>query len=257
MFRRFAYLTVYYFFFIFLRWNDRHARALGWLKKLGLSDLPVEVTTPDGLVLDLDLHTAFDPLYSIVGEEDYEREPGFILSPGQVIVDLGANLGVFATRAARRVGPTGRVVAVEPHPDNFRCLQRNAQRNGLTWLDCVQAAAGNADGEAELFIHERGINHSLVRASSRSVLVRVRTVDSLVKERGLERIDFLKIDIEGAVPAALRGASETLRRFHPLIALERDSELESKGLSDILSSFGYERRDFGIFTYARPVNQPG
>jgi FkbM family methyltransferase len=190
-------------------------------------------------------------LYSIVGQEDYEREPGFELSPGQVVIDLGANLGVFATRAARRVGPAGRVVAVEPHPDNFRRLQANGRRNGLTWLDCVQAAAGDADGEATLFVHERGINHSLVRGAGASVPVRVRTVDGLVRELGLSRVDFLKIDIEGAVPAALRGASETLRRFHPRIALERDCAEESVGLDEILSAHGYSRRDSGVFTYAR------
>ena len=209
------------------------------------------------LTLDLDLHTAFDPLYSIVGEEDYEREPGFELAPGQVVVDLGANLGVFATRAAKRVGPTGRVIAVEPHPDNFRRLQGNARRNGLTWLECVQAAAGDREGETALFVHERGINHSIVRGSGKSVTVPLKTVDALVRERGLTRVDFLKIDIEGAVPAALRGASETLRRFRPLISLERDSEEESAGLDEIFRAHGYERRDRSVFTYARPTTKPG
>jgi FkbM family methyltransferase len=250
---RLAYVTLYFLIFILFRRGDRHQRALDWLKGLGLSDRPVEVKTPDGLTLDLDLHTAFDPLYSIVGQEDYEREPGFALAPGLVIVDLGANLGVFATRAAKRVGPKGRVIAVEPHPDNFARLSANARRNGLAWLECVPAAAGDRDGQVELFVHERGINHSIVRGSGRSVTVPIRTVDSLVRERGLERVDFLKIDIEGAVPAALRGASETLRRFRPLIALERGPEAESEGLDEILKSHGYTRRDDGVFTYARPV----
>ena len=253
--KRFAYLTVYYFFFVFVRWGSRHVRALDWLKRLGLSDMPVEVETPDGLLLDLDLHTAFDPLYSVVGEEDYEREPGFKLAPGQVVVDLGANLGVFATRAARRVGPTGRVIALEPHPDNFRRLLGNKERNGLAWLECVQAAAGDREGEAALFVHERGINHSLVRGSGESIRVPLRTVDGLVRERGLERVDFLKIDIEGVVPEALRGASETLKRFRPLISLERDSGSESVGLDEILVAHGYERRDFGVFTYAWPAER--
>jgi FkbM family methyltransferase len=253
---RLSYLTFYYLVFILFRRGDRHLRALDWLKRLGFSDRSVEVETPDGLALDLDLHTAFDPLYSIVGQEDYEREPGFAILPGQVVVDLGANLGVFATRAAKRVGPAGRVLAVEPHPDNFRRLQGNARRNGLVWLECVQAAAGDRDGETALFVHERGINHSIVRGSGESVTVPLRTVDALVRERGLARVDFLKIDIEGAVPAALRGAVETIRRFRPLIALERDSEAESEGLDEILVSHGYERRDDGVFTYARPFLRP-
>jgi len=252
---RCAYLTAYYLIFICCRCGDRHRRALKWLKKLGLSSRPVEVTTPDGLTLDLDLHTAFDPLYSIIGQQDYERESGFTLAPGQVVVDLGANLGVFATRAAKRVGPSGRVIAVEPHPDNFRRLQGNARRNGLSWLECVKEAVGDREGETALFIHERGINHSIVRSSGESVTVSLRTVDDLVRELGLARVDFLKIDIEGAVPAALRGASETLRRFQPLIALERDSDAESEGLEELLQSHGYEWRDISVFTYARPASR--
>ncbi len=250
---RLAYLTVYYAVFTFLRWGDRHLRALNWLKALGLSDRPVTVATPDGLTLDLDLHTAFDPLYSIVGEEDYEREPGFALTPGMTVIDLGANLGVFATRAAQRVGPTGRVIAVEPHPDNFARLKANAERNGLTWLECVHAAAGEKEGRAELFVHDRGINHSLVRGSGSSVMVRLTSVDTLVRERGLTRLDFLKVDIEGVVPEALRGASDALRRLRPLLALERDSDAESRGLDEILTAHGYSRRDRGVFTYARPA----
>ena len=249
--KRLGYLTVYFFIYIVFRRGDRHLRALNWLKRLGLSDCPVTVRTPDGLSLDLDLHTAFDPLYSIVGQRDYEREPDFALLPGQVVVDLGANLGVFATHAAKSVGPTGRVLAVEPHPDNFRRLEGNAQRNGLKWLECVQAAAGDRDGSVELFVHERGINHSIVRGSGKSVTVPLRTVDALVREHKLERLDFLKVDIEGAVPEALRGAGETLRRFRPKIALERDDAQESVGLDEILQSHGYERTDRSVFTYAR------
>ncbi|MBI3566068.1 MAG: FkbM family methyltransferase [Elusimicrobia bacterium] len=249
---RLGYLTVYYALFTLLRWGDRHLRALNLLKAWGLSDAPVEVETPDGLTLDLDLHTAFDPLYSIVGEEDYERAEGFALKPGMVVVDLGANLGVFAARAAKRVGPEGRVVAVEPHPDNFARLKGNAERNGLKNLDCVNAAAGDHEGEVALFVHERGINHSLVRGSGKSLPVRLTTVDALVKEKGLARVDFLKVDIEGVVPEALRGASDTLKRFRPLIALERDSDAESRGLDEILAAHGYAREDRGIFTYARP-----
>lgn len=251
---RFVYLTVYYLIFICFRRGDRHQRALDWLKRLGLSDRPVTVETPDGLTLDLDLHTAFDPLYSIVGQADYESEPGFALASGQVVVDLGANLGVFATRAAKRVGPSGRVIAVEPHPDNFHRLQGNARRNGLVCLECVQAAVGDRQGRAELFLHERGINHSIVRSSGQSVSVSMRTVDGLVRERGLARVDLLKIDIEGAVPAALRGASETLRRFRPLIVLERDSDAESEGLDEMLAFQGYQWRGISVFTYARPAS---
>lgn len=250
---RLGYLTLYYLLFVLLRWGDRHARALRWLKRLGLSDRAVTVRTPDGLELDLDLHTAFDPLYSIVADGDYEREPGFAPKPGEIVVDLGGNLGVFATRAAKLVGPSGRVVAVEPHPANFARLKANAERNGLDWLTPVRAAAGEAEGTAELFEHDRGINHSLVRSSGAAgrVAVRVTTVDALARELGLARVDMIKVDIEGFVPQALRGARETLKRFKPRLAIERDDGPEYAGVNELLAEHGYQRRDWRGFTYAR------
>ena len=250
--RRLAYLTLYYALYTVLRWGDRHARALSILKRLGLSDAPATVTTPDGLTLELDLHTAFDPLYSIVGLKDYEAEPGFAPLPGWTVVDLGANLGVFATRAARLAGPEGRVVAVEPHPDNFRRLEANARRNALGTLSCVRAAAGDHEGEAELFVHERGINHSLVRGSGASVSVRLRTVDALAADLRLSRVDLLKIDIEGAVPAALRGAAGVIARFKPLIVVEKDDGAEFEGVGAFLEAAGYARTDRGPLLFARP-----
>ena len=250
--RRLTYLTVYYFLFVVLRWGNRHLRALNWLKRLGLSDLAVEVTSPDGLTLDLDLHTAFDPLYSIVAEGDYEREAGFRPSPGQTVMDLGANLGIFATRAAALVGPNGKVIAVEPHPENFRRLEGNARRNNLPQLECVQAAAGDREGTVELFVHERGINHSLIHGSGRSLSVPMKTVDAIARERGLSRLDLLKIDIEGVVPAALKGAAETIRRFHPRITIERDTVPDTEGVDALLAQFGYEWRDWRGLTYAWP-----
>lgn len=250
---RLGYLTLYYLLFVVLRWGDRHARALRLLKRLGLSDRAVLVSTPDGLTLDLDLHTAFDPLYSIVAEGDYEREPGFAPKAGEVVVDLGGNLGVFATRAARQVGPSGRVVAVEPHPANFARLKANAERNGLDWLTPVYAAAGEAEGKAALFVHDRGINHSLVRGAGAvgKVSVRVTTVDAVVRELGLTRVDMIKVDIEGFVPQALRGARETLRRFKPRLAIERDDGAEYEGVDALLAEHGYRRTDWRGFTYAR------
>src|SRR5258708_3398548 len=72
---RLLYLTFYYACFILLRWGDRHGRALRLLKRCGASDVMVSVRTPDGVVLAMDLHTAFDPLFSIAGCGDYfQRE---------------------------------------------------------------------------------------------------------------------------------------------------------------------------------------
>lgn len=252
LFRRLAYLTAYYSIFIVFRRGDRHLRCLDWLKRSGFSDIPVEVETADHLRLRLDLHTAFDPLHSIIGDKDYEQIASFRPSAGQVVLDAGANVGIFTTDAAKRVGESGRVVAIEPHPDNFRLLTGNVERNGLRNVSLVQAALDEHSGSAELFVHERGINHSLKRRTGRSVPVALKTIDQVAREQALDRVDLIKIDTEGNVPAILRGARETIGRYRPRIVFERDSPEESRGLRELFEEFGYDTQDIRCFTYACP-----
>lgn len=251
--RRLAYLTLYYLIFILFRTGDRYRRALVWLKRSGLSDWRVDVVTPEGLSLEMDLHTAFDPLAAVLGERDYRLLPGFEPQPGQAVLDAGANIGVYATLAARLVGPTGTVAAFEPHPGNCRVLRANAGRNGLTWLKVFEAALDEKPGEAELFIHERAINHSLVRRTGRSVRVRVTTIDAAVAELGLTRLDLLKIDTEGNVAGILRGARETLRRLRPRIAFEYEDCDSAQGVEALLAEAGYSLKRSGAIGYAEPV----
>ncbi|HVA67371.1 MAG TPA: FkbM family methyltransferase [Elusimicrobiota bacterium] len=245
---RLGYLTLYYFIFIFFRRGDRHLRALTWLKRMGLSDVMVDVASGQGLKLKMDLHTAYDPLYAIHGRRDYAVS-GFEPKPGETVLDLGANVGVYSALAARAVGAGGTVVAVEPHPGNCRLLRENIARNGLKQVRIVEAAVDERPGRAELFVHERAINHSLVRRTGRSVSVRVASVDELVQDNGLSRVDIIKIDTEGNVAEILRGASGTIGRFHPRITLEYESG-EGPALRAQLKSYGYGMKVDGAIGYA-------
>lgn len=254
--QRLGYVTLYFLFFAVFRWGDRHTRAIAWLRRLGLSGWTVDVVTPEGLRLRLNLLAAFDPLYSIIGERDYDRFEDAAPKPGQVVIDAGANVGVFTSLGARLVGPSGRVVAIEPHPDNFAQLSRNVSANGFEHVSLVQAAVDDHEGEGKLFVHSDNINHSLVRATGRSVPVRVRTIDAIARELGLERVDFLKIDTEGNVAGILRGAARTLKTRRPFIVFERDFAEESAGIREELEKAGYLSRDASAFTYAWPRERP-
>jgi FkbM family methyltransferase len=255
-FLRLFYLTFYYFIFTVFRFGDRYLRALVWLKRLGLSDARVDVTTPEGLRLSMDLHTAYDPLYQIVGKKDYTLF-GFEPKPGDTVVDVGANIGVYTTLAARRVGPEGTVVSVEPHPGNCAVLRENVSRNGLEQVHVVEAALDERVGRTKLYIHERAINHSIVRESGRSVEIDVTTVDKIVEEKNLSRFDVLKIDTEGNVVEILRGAAAAIRRFRPKITLEYEPGDVERGLDKLLDSYGYELKVHDAIGYASPrTNAP-
>ena len=249
---RLGYLTAYYLIFICLRSGDRHLRPLVWLKRSGLSDHLVEVETPEGLCLRLDLHTAFDPLFSILCEGDYVAPPDFAPAPGQVVLDMGANVGTYSILAARRVGPEGAVVAVEPFPANFELLTGNAARNGLGNLRAVRAAGDSSAGEGVLYVHDRCINHSLVRPTGSSVPVRLVTVDSLLGELGLGRLDLVKIDTEGTAARVLRGARESLRRYRPRVAYEHDNTADGDEAGAVLRELGYALERVRTIVYARP-----
>jgi FkbM family methyltransferase len=143
----------------------------------------------------------------------YESLPDFAPRPGSVVVDVGANIGLFALRHALA---GARVFAVEPHPGAFGRLRRNIGANGLDGrVTALPWALGGASGWARLV-------GAPVTPRTRVVpdpagTVPLRTLDSLVADLGLERIDLLKLDVEGAEVAVLRGGRRALPRVRRLV----------------------------------------
>ena len=156
-----------------------------------------------------------------------------ILRPGMVFVDGGANDGYYTLFAARRVGPEGHVLAIEPSSREFGRLQENTLLNRLTNVTAAQLALGEQEGAAELAVAETGhegqntlgdrISNPAVAAIRREE-VRMTTLDALLASSALERVDVVKLDVEGSELAALRGAPETLRRHRPILQLEVETE---------------------------------
>jgi FkbM family methyltransferase len=138
--------------------------------------------------------------------------------PGDVVVDAGAHIGRFSLAAAR-AGAS--VVAVEPNPETFRVLAANVKLNGFRNVRLVNAALGEREGEAEL--HVPLVHHGTAslrgdwerRFATRTVRVRVTTLDGLVEELGLERVDWLLVDVEGYELEVLRGGLGVARARRP------------------------------------------
>jgi len=159
-----------------------------------------------------------------LGEEKLEIYDGAEVSvkPGDVVLDCGANVGVF-TRTALNRG-AGLVVAIEPAPATVECLRRNFQKEigdgrvivvpkGV-WdhpdvLELAEGGEGNTTGDS--FV--------LGRNQKNKIKLPLTTIDILAAELKLPRVDFVKMDIEGAEKQALRGGTETIRKFHPRMAI--------------------------------------
>ncbi|MGH2961512.1 MAG: FkbM family methyltransferase [Solirubrobacterales bacterium] len=152
------------------------------------------------------------------------------LSPGMVIVDCGAHIGLHTVLAARSVGSTGKVIALEPDPVNLRALHANVEANGLAdRVEVVEAAASERPGSVRLHL-DSSLDVSMRATGSidplggfpNGVGDRVQGSDSLHSSIDVpcvtlddvvgERFDVAKIDVEGAEPEVLRGMAKALRR---------------------------------------------
>ncbi|MGF1573576.1 MAG: FkbM family methyltransferase [Sumerlaeia bacterium] len=135
------------------------------------------------------------------------------LQPGGVYVDIGANLGCFCVLAADAVGPTGSIYAFEPNRDNFRLLQRNKQSIGKNAkMEAYKAGLSSKTGTAELSIGPFSTYHSLEKKFEHggTETVKITTLDHWAKAKNIERIDLMKIDVEGHELSVLAGAKKTL-----------------------------------------------
>lgn len=139
-----------------------------------------------------------------------------LLHPGATVIECGAHHGHDTIVLSRSVGPHGRVVAVEPLPENVAIIRRNCELNGLKNVTVVAAALGAASGAATLRNTSNGAIETAPRAGG--VSVSVATLDELCAQAGL-RPDFIKMDVEGYEVAVLQGAQRTLLT-HPNLHIE-------------------------------------
>jgi FkbM family methyltransferase len=172
----------------------------------------------------------FESVRKLTGEAEYDAYDLAGVAArvrGGVVLDCGANVGLFAL-AALRAGAQ-RVICFEPTPVTIEALRRNLGdciANGRALI--LPAAIAGAPGEAQFEIVESDCGSNRIGASGKrpSITVEVKSIDSYVAESGLDRIDFIKMDIEGAEADALRGAKETLRRFAPVVAVATEHTLD-------------------------------
>jgi FkbM family methyltransferase len=199
----------------------------------------------------------------VVYESAIEYATAAVPSDG-VIIDVGANLGWVAAGFGWIV-PDGRVVAVEASPATYANLSRTIGRSGLENVTLVNTAVSDKPGTLEFFECEWFSAGSFVKESTiaadvhvGAVTVPAITIDELVTQQGLERVDLIKIDIEGHELPALRGARATLERFRPSAIVEMNlftttsfgHTLPLDFLSEICSLFPYVydyRFDLGLF----------
>lgn len=220
------------------------------------ADTPVALRIPGvPRPLRLRLHGAADRYVSRRIREEGIWEPYetalllAILQPGQVFVDVGANIGYFPVVAASVLGPAGQVVAFEPDPANFSLLLANLQLN-----DCrpivspVAAGLAAAPGAGRLYLSEDNAgDHQIFPAGEarRNLPIKLYNGSEYLRPR-LRRIDLLKVDVQGAEHAVMTGLLPLLRELPrlPRIILEltplslRQAGSSGRALIELLDGLG-------------------
>lgn len=163
--------------------------------------------------------------------------------PGQTVLDLGAYAGDSTYHLSKAVGPKGRVLAVEPDPINLQALQLNLRDHSLTNVQVEAAAITDCDGHVA-FQGEGSMGSGLAEMSTRSgheITVPAFSLPTLLARHRLERVDFIKMDIEGAELRVLKGNAGLLRTLRPRMVIEPHylgEVLNLEELVDLLRELG-------------------
>ena len=176
--------------------------------------------------------------FKISGDDDYLREMGQEFEPDNVnllarlchndsrVLDVGANIGMTAL-ALSQICPRGQIAAIEPVPHTFQHLQRNVAEADLGNIKIFNFALGSREGLALMQGHPSNFacsfiadNYKIPDSDHFSYEVTVKRLDETFCELSLDRLDFMKVDVEGFELEVFEGAKETLSTYRPIVFLE-------------------------------------
>ena len=201
-----------------------------------------------GVWMDLDIREVDQRKLFFFGRAEAEvtRIMRRLLSVGGTFVDVGANVGYHTLTAAKIVGSSGAVLAVEPNPSVRSRLEHNVSINGfngnVTLLPC---AVGECSGELILYPAKSNISGITSRfcyselLNPEGIQVEMKTLDELVDSSGLTKVDLIKIDIEGGELSALEGATRVIDRFAPDFIAEVSTFILSRAKMDATTIFNF------------------
>lgn len=179
-----------------------------------------------------------------------------LLSEESVFVDIGANFGLYSLVASQKITNSGKVICFEPFPKNYAALKKNISLNSKSNIISENIALGDKKDELSLYYQPNEKNLGIVSANfmenSKTIEVDVMSLDEYVNENGIDKIDFIKIDVEGFENQVIVGMKKTLELFSPMILIEifDEGSINSNhhNAHDYLTRIGYSKYyidDFG------------
>jgi len=153
-------------------------------------------------------------LYELESTYIFER----LLRAGDTVIDIGANIGWYTLLSAKKVGPHGRVVACEPEPHNFELLEASVRLNQFANVTLLRKGVSDRTGKVSLHLSPTNAGgHTIMETGNQAgeITVDCTTIDELVRELSLGKVDVVKIDAEYSEPLILLGARALLSRGQP------------------------------------------
>lgn len=169
------------------------------------------------------------------------------LTPGFTFIDVGANVGAYALFVASRIGSSGRVLAIEPQPVIFDRLVYNIRLNAPATIKAIACAIADRSGDVTLFVDQKNSGESSVKVVASSgatpMLVPARTLLDLLRDEGFERLDAIKLDVEGAEDLILEPFfADAPNSLHPqLLIVENAASQWHLDLPALLARHGYRQ----------------
>lgn len=169
---------------------------------------------------------------------------------GDVIVDVGAHIGRYTIIGSKAIGPTGRVIAIEADADNFKILSCNIKLNRLTNILLLNYAAYSENTRLRLYKSSSEIYNTVMssRAHNKSAYVDVNayTLDEILCSNDIRKVNWIKIDVEGAEFEVIKGARQTLTN-NPNVSIlievhNIEDPLHYDGIKNFLQSFGFSAK---------------
>jgi len=172
-----------------------------------------------------------------------------IVRKGDVVIDIGANIGYYTLIAAKLVGDSGIVITFEPEPYNFHLLKKNVEVNGYKNVILEQRAVSNKNANLKLFLSEDNIgDHRIYQPSESRKSIEIESIrlDDYIKNAGIDKVNIIKMDIQGAEGLALQGMHEVLTKNKDLTIFTefwpsglRESGIEPGDFYNTLIKYGF------------------
>ena len=226
-------------------------------KKMILGKYDIQLLPSDvGISKELSVFGIHEPLTTKVIQDE--------IKDGMYCFDLGGNIGYYAVIESNLVGRQGKVFAVEPSPLNYNLLKTNLDNQKMDNFSVFNIAIGDKDGEIEFIVTEKS-NLCKVKTSDKEVnelenikviKVQSKTLDSFVLENNIEKIDFLRMDLEGYEYNVIMSSKSILEKYKPKLLMEIHWTIGTEKTIEFLKflqNLNYEIKYFMLRKYDIPM----